>query len=362
MFKSLRVPDKLFELLAWTVSLVFAGFLIALGSEVIGRLPGVQKSVQQDSFIPPAALARLRAGVAANGSVRSERSAARDRAQGGLDTARNKYQSARETFDAWITTRTATTDPQQDPEVIKRRNGLEQLKASERAAQAQVEQLDAGLLLNAQTSDSLRKVETLLNESARPAFESEQRRLEWSVFLIRLIMTLPLVVIAAWLVARQRKNEKWPLLRGFVMFALFAFFFELVPYLPSYGGYVRDGVGVVLTFVAGLYVIRTMRIYVAKRQVVEQQSESERRRTLGYEDAIRKMNAGVCPGCERAIAGGLQSPSNFCVHCGLNLFDSCNVCSIRKNAFYQYCPSCGVTTAARAHSATRPLATVPGLG
>ncbi|MEP6765605.1 MAG: zinc ribbon domain-containing protein [Gemmatimonadaceae bacterium] len=358
MFKSLRVPDRLFQIVMWAVSLVFAGFLIALGSEVIGKLPGVDQSVVQDSFIPRASLAQLRAGRNANENERSQRVAQRERAQIGLDSARNKYQSARETFDAWITTRTATTDPAQDPEVIKRRNGLEQLKNSERTAQADVEQLDAKLLLISQAHDSLGNVETRLNEDALPAFEAEKHSREWSVFLIRLLMTAPLLVIAGWLVAKQRKSEYWPLSRGFVLFALFAFFFELVPYLPSYGGYVRDGVGVVLTVIAGLYVIREMRKYVAKRQLVERQSEPERRRTLGYEESIKRMNAGVCPGCERAIAGGLQSPSNFCVHCGLNLFDNCAACNTRKNAFYQYCPTCGVTTAARAHNSEPPLVTV----
>ncbi|MEP6765262.1 MAG: zinc ribbon domain-containing protein, partial [Gemmatimonadaceae bacterium] len=321
-----------------------------LGSEVIGRLPGVEQTVLQESFIPPQALRNVRAAQSRNELERTQRTAQRERAQMGLDSARNKYNSAKETFDAWIQTRTATTDRAQDPEVIKRQNGLDLLKASERMAQSDIEQLDSQILLTSQARDSLSGADSKLREEAFPAYQEELHRKQWSVFLIRLLMTLPLLVIAGWMVARQRKSEYWPLYRGFVLFALFAFFVELVPYLPSYGGYVRDGVGVVLTIIAGLYVIRAMKKYVAKRAVVEKQSESERRRTLGYEEAIRKMNAGVCPGCERAIAGGLQSPSNFCVHCGLGLFDNCSACNTKKNAFFQYCPTCGITTAAREHS------------
>lgn len=350
MFKSLRVPERLFSLGMWAVSLVFAYFLTALGSKVVGELPGVDQSVSLDSQIPPAALAKIRGDrLVLNQKLEVINSRANLSAPR-LVAAQNEYRSARATFDTWITTRTATTDPAQDPEVLRRQRNLDALKESEAAVQSQLDSLNSELAQTRQAVDAIDSAENQLREEARPAFERRLFVKELTVFAIRLLITLPLLVIAGWLVLRKRKSEYWPLARGFVLFALFAFFFELVPYLPSYGGFIRNGVGVILTFVAGIYVIRAMKRYLAQRQLVEQQSAAERQRTLGYEEAIKKMNVGVCPGCERPIAGGVQSPSNFCVHCGISLFDNCAACGTRKNAFYQYCPTCGVTTEARANS------------
>jgi predicted RNA-binding Zn-ribbon protein involved in translation (DUF1610 family) len=351
MLKSLRVPEKLFGFAMWVVSLLFASFLSELGGKLVADLPGVDRTVTLESYIPPASLSSLRSTRSTLDVTQTDLRAQRETATLKLTTAQNASRIGQEAFDAWVATRAATTNPAQDVELLQRTRNVEALKNAERAAQIEVEGIDSQINVTVQSIDSLQTVEQQLDDAARPAFERELFQRQLKIFGIRLAMTAPLLLIAAWLVLKKRKSDYWPLARGFVLFALIAFFFELVPYLPSYGGYVRSGVGVVLTFVAGIYVIRAMRRYLAKRQQVEQQTDVERRRTLSYEDAIRKMNAGVCPGCERPIAGGTQAASNFCVHCGMNLFDNCVACAVRKNAFFQYCPECGVATAAKMESA-----------
>ncbi len=324
MLKSLRVPERLFRLASWVVSLVFASFLIGLGGKIVADLPGVDQHLTLDQFLDPV---RLRRGETLRDSLRvveQDYTAARDRAALQLKAAANAYRSARTSFENWIATRTATTDPRQDPEVLRRTRELDVLQAGERSAQAEVDRLDAELLRVAQTLEAQAREEGAMADAARGQYQRARFRQELRVFGIRLLLTLPLLVVAGWLVARKRRSDYWPLWRGFVLFAVFAFFVELVPYLPSYGGYVRYAVGIIATALAGIYVIRAMRRYIAQRAEVERQSESERRRALGYEEALRRMAAGVCPGCERPIAGSDKgSPTNFCVHCGLKLFDRC---------------------------------------
>lgn len=354
MFKSLRVPEKLFALVMWALSFAFAAFLIGLGGQIVADLPRVEDRLALEQFADTTALEGARGTLKRLEVQERELGERQAQARQVLGAAGNAYRSAREAYDNWLATRTATTDPAQDPEVIQRTRGLDTLKAAERQAQEALERLDRDLLAVTQDADAQRRRESELLEAARGPFEAARFRQEMRVFGLRLALTLPLLVVAGWLVAKKRQSDYWPLMRGFVLFALFAFFVELVPYLPSYGGYVRYVVGVALTLVAGHYVIKAMRRYLAKRQQVEAQSETERRQSLGYEDALKKMAANVCPGCERAILPATpapnEAPSNFCVHCGMKLFDHCGACRTRKNAFFHYCPSCGSEAEAKAEA------------
>lgn len=142
MFKSLRVPEKLFAVVMWLVSFVFAGLLIGVGAKVVADLPRLESDLSIDQFADQAALTKVRDDI--KGLARTQRELADRHAQSqlALTATRNAYNAARASHINWLNTRTATTDPQQDPELIRRTRELDTLKARERESQSAVEALD----------------------------------------------------------------------------------------------------------------------------------------------------------------------------------------------------------------------------
>jgi hypothetical protein len=185
-----------------------------------------------------------------------------------------------------------------------------------------------------------------LQSSARDAWHKAQRAQDLRVFLYRLALTLPLLVAAGWLFAKKRKSTYWPFVWGFIFFALFAFFVELVPYLPSYGGYVRYVVGILITVLVGRQAIVSLNRYLERQKLAEQLPDAQRREELSYDTALTRLSKGVCPGCERTV--DLKNTAiDFCPHCGIGLHDHCGACNTRKSAFAKFCHACGVSSERR---------------
>jgi predicted RNA-binding Zn-ribbon protein involved in translation (DUF1610 family) len=340
MSKSLRLSEKWFRRGLWLVALVFAGFLTGLGSTVVGDLPRVEKQLQLNDFIDRTQADPLRASIKAAGKAESAADSALEQAQLKLQSTQADSAAARETFNNWIATRSATQRGDQDPEVIARTRVLDSLKRTERDAQIKVEAQQQAALDARQGAQSEQLKLQELETAAQIQLNAAERKVELRVFLYRLALTLPLLAIAGWLFVKKRKGTYWPFVWGFIFFALFAFFVELVPYMPSYGGYVRYIVGIGITVLVGRYAIVALNRYLEKQKLAELMPDAQRREELSYDVALVRLSKSVCPGCERAV--DLKDKSiDFCPHCGIGLHDQCGTCQTRKSAFAKFCHACG---------------------
>jgi predicted RNA-binding Zn-ribbon protein involved in translation (DUF1610 family) len=344
MTKSLRLSERWFNRALWVIALIFAGFLIGLGNVIVGDLPQVETEFSRETFIDQAAVSPLRA--ARDEATRRAEAAGPplEQAELRLQAASQAYLSGRETFQNWLGTRTATARPDQDVELINRTAALDALKAEEDRARKQAEAQRQIRLDAEQARDRAIAAMQPYEQAAQKRYETELQASELRVFLYRLALTLPLLVIAGWLFTRKRQSQWWPFVWGFIIFALFAFFVELVPYLPSYGGYVRFITGIIVTVLVGRYAIIALNRYLAEQRAAEAQPIEARRETLSYDAALARLDKKVCPGCERPV--DLKDPSiDFCPHCGIGLFDHCHACNARKNAFSPFCHACGAAAA-----------------
>ena len=351
MSKSLRLSEKWFRRGLWLVALVFAGFLIGLGGTIVGDLPKVEAPLRVDDFLDKPAAQALRSQVQAARQAEQEAQTALEQAQLQRSKTRSESQSARETFNNWLATRSVTQRAEHDPDVLARTQALDALKQAERTTQQAVEAQQQAALDARQAAAAAQARLSTLEAAGYEKLNAERRKVELRVFLYRLALTLPLLVVAGWLFVKKRKSTYWPFVWGFILFALFAFFVELVPYLPSYGGYVRYVVGIAITALVGRYAILALNRYLERQKQAESLPDQQRRKELGYDVALARLAKSVCPGCERPV--DLKNDKiDFCPHCGIGLFDHCGHCSTRKSSFARFCHACG--TGAQASQSAQP--------
>lgn len=262
-----------------------------------------------------------------------------------MGVAQSDNRGALEVFNNWLATRRATERADQDRELIERTAKLETLRKAQRDAEAAVEAQQQASLDARQAAERAQAQLSEMENGAREALEKAQRAQELRVFGYRLALTLPLLAVAGWLFMKKRKGTYWPFVWGFVLFAGFTFFVELVPYLPSYGGHVRYTVGIIVTALIGRQAILALNRYLEEQRKAEALPDAKRREELGYDVALVRLAKNVCPGCERTV--DLKNEANdFCPHCGIGLFDRCAKCSARKSAFAKFCHACGTTAPA----------------
>lgn len=340
-----RQPEKWFNVFLWIVAIIFASFLIGLGSKIVADLPMISTD--------PVELSDFVADRPAYNQLKDELTQAEQQEQDitheweqkshELTQKQSENTNARETFDNWLATRSVTEQSDQNPEVIKRTSELDELKAQEQALQSELSAIEKRQLDRRQTVENIETQIMLMEADAMDGYNRHNNRTELQVFIYRLMITLPLLLLAGYLFKRYRHTNAWPFVWGFTFFALFVFFVELVPYLPNYGGYVRYGVGIIVTVVIGKYAIGAMNAYLERKRVEEALSSNERQQHMDYDEAHIKIGKGICPSCERSLDFN-NTDLDFCPHCGIHLFEYCSNCTTRKSTFNHYCFKCGLAS------------------
>lgn len=341
MTKGLRLSEKWFQRGLWLIAIIFAAFLIGLGSLIVGDLPKVEKPVDVEAFADQPRLHAEQAAIRADDDKLQSTSDAHDRAANAEHAAAAATQSEQDSFDNWIATRSATQQSSQNPEVLARTHRIDDLRSAQRTAEQKVEALVSQQTELRQDRNAHETTLQQVRDAAQAGYRKALQRNELRVFGLRLLLTLPLLVLAVWLFLKRRKGPRWPFVWGFIFFALFTFFFELVPYLPSYGGYFRYIVGLALTVWGGNYAIVALRTYLDRQKAEEQKPEVERRKELGYEQAQMRLARHICPACERPLDTA-DPTNNFCMNCGLLVYENCPRCATRQTTFSHFCRACGL--------------------
>lgn len=342
MYSPSRGPERLVRMAQWLIALLFAFFLIRVGASLLADLPALTTPPQRAAFLQTPPITALEARLQ---PLEAERKALEEKLNGlrqRQELARQAYESEKASFDNWRSARSATEQAAQNPEVIARARALDdqlQLQGRLRGEGQALERQLSGL--EASGAPLERQLARLRQEGDR-RFQRARQRAELGVFGLRLLLVGPLLALALWQFHRFRGSAQWPFVWGILIFGLFLFFFELVPYLPTFGAYIRYGVGALLTLVAGRALIRWLQAYLRRKQREQTAPQEERQRQIRYEKALQSLGQSQCPSCERRLTAKDGTLPNFCMHCGLALQVDCPRCQSHHLSFFPFCPRCGL--------------------
>ena len=267
----------------------------------------------------------------------------------------SNYVNAKKSFDNWLEARKTVGSPKEDKEVLSRANELDEYYKTQQEWEKELSEIDNEInSLNKERN----KIQKLVDEEKARAYKEREKAIkkyDLKVFLIRLLFILPILILGIFFIIKFRKHKYWPLFLGFVLFAFYAFFFGLVPYFPSYGGYIKYTVGIILSILFGVYTINKIRVFMEEKKKELKISTTERAKKVEIETAEKALDSHMCPSCgkdfivkkwdkstgKKQETGTYGIVTNFCRFCGLELFKNCKKCNSENFAHLPFCSNCG---------------------
>jgi hypothetical protein len=271
------------------------------------------------------------------------------------EAADRQYDAQKQSYYNWLQARSVIGSTQEDSRVRDGANALDRFRKIKSGWQEKIDATDVELKKLQEQRNVIDQKANAQQEADRSKYYKALQVYELKIFFMRLAFILPILALGVLIFVRFRKNSFWPLAWGFILFSLYAFFVGLLPYLPSFGGYIRLIVGVALSIFIGFYVIRQLNRYLKAKQTELQSSSLDRAKKIKEDIAVRAYQAHTCPSCERDFflskwfpktqqalqVRSLDETSDFCTYCGLPLFGKCKKCGTRNFLHFPFCSNCG---------------------
>jgi len=272
-----------------------------------------------------------------------------------MEIADRRYQSEKKSFEIWLKARKVIGTPEEDSRIRLRASRLDKYRQVQEAWSNRIGTLELKIRDINREKDSVNEKRKVQVRKERKKYNAAYKKYTIYLFLIRLVFVLPILGFGIFLLIKFKSSRLKPLIRGYVIFALYIFFVGLVPYLPSFGGYIRYTVGIALTVFAGIYVVKQLAVFAEKKKAELEESTEERSRNIKHETALKAYHSHCCPSCEKDFLMKNWQPKtkvltdvvledeapSFCQHCGLRLFEKCPECGTRNFSHFPFCSSCG---------------------
>lgn len=346
--------ERTSKLIYYSISAILCLFLILLSNKVIEDLDTATVRPQVTNFENKKIIDNLDQKTSDINLNIQDLATKKQSVEKTITTAKENYANEKQSFDNWVQTRKTLGSPDKDQEVINRARRLDEFYKVEQAWRLQLNAQQAEIDARYKQKEKLQAVIYKEQELANTKYNEAIKKYDLKVFLIRLLFVAPILALGIFFFLRYRHHKFWPLYFGFTLFSLYAFFVGLVPYLPSYGGYIRYAVGIILSAGLGYYAIKTIRNYIERKQAELKVSTQERAKNVQTEVAEKALDNHLCPSCGKDFLikkwefplknienDAYKLVTDFCRHCGLELFTNCRNCGNKNFAHLPFCSSCG---------------------
>jgi hypothetical protein len=210
MLSPSRGPERLIRMGQWLIALLFAYFLIQVGSSLIADLPLLAKAPQQEQFVDRARLESLESELVPLTQARDDLKSRLEGVGQKEVEAREAYATDKASFDNWRSARSATEQSGQNPEVIARVRQLDTQLDQQRRLSAERQGLERQLGdLQSRIGVPQRQVDQLQAE-AQSRWQRARQGAEGRAFVVRLLFVGPLLALAIWQFRRFRGTDQWP--------------------------------------------------------------------------------------------------------------------------------------------------------